>query len=72
VIRYVAIGFALLALCAFAGTMDYEDAQITERHVEQATARKFDLSVPLLYDATVTQSGPGQPPRTRFYTRSQR
>jgi hypothetical protein len=26
------------------------------------------LTMPLLYDATVTQSGPGQAPRTAFYT----
>jgi hypothetical protein len=71
-LRLSAIAFALVALYGWANTKDFEDAQITEKHVAQATARKSELSLPLLYDATVTQSGPGQPPRTRFYTRSQR
>jgi hypothetical protein len=70
VIRAAAIFSTLLALYAWASTKDYEDAQITEQHVAEVTARKVELSVPILYDATVTQVNRHGEIRTRFYSRS--
>lgn len=71
-IRAAAIFITLLALYTWANTKDFEDAQITEQHIAEASARKLELSVPLLYDATVTQVNRHGEIRTRFYKRSEK
>ena len=73
-------GAVLAVLIGTVGAMDYADAltaEAVEKDARPARVTEHDrhapqryLSLPLDYDATVTQSSPGEMPRTRFYVKA--
>ena len=68
----ITVFLAVFALLAY-GCSDAESAAVTAAHVAESDERKAvapELGFPLIYDASVTMSGPDGIKRTRFYSRS--
>lgn len=79
-LQLIACILGILACALVIGIVERGSPEATAGLVQEANARKElpgpldlqrGLSLPLQADATVTQSGAGEPPRTRFYIRSQ-
>jgi hypothetical protein len=71
------IGLVLVVVAAFSavGTPEYEEEKILEKHISENRAKKEarpEFSIPILYDATVTQVNRHGEIRTRFYKRSEK
>jgi len=75
VIRYVFVAAGFLAIGMILGRLELDAAEVTAAIVREVDERhalspEQRFSIPIRYDATVTQPNADGELRTRFYTRS--